>query len=464
MNLINLTTIKPGTVAVADYFGEKGELLIAKGTVVSQHVIDALMKRNNLDLYVRPASEEEEISAILDKGMDKLSELDISESVRPSYSPLQTAETERARFIDVRAVKPGKEGLVELSKSEIARSLDEKISTQPLFDAPDGEALSGKATQVASGERTEAYIAEVSTSYQTALDETESILRLLAEQKRADASAVAEIVQRFIRIFVTDRNILLNISTIKSHKGDYLFNHSLNVCLLSINVAASFGYSEQQVLEIGMGALLHDIGMLLIAEEIRTKHSRLSEDEWYEIQKHPIVGLHLLEKLKRMPDKIPYIAYQVHERENGSGYPRRRTGFLIHRYAKMVQVADIYEALTSPRPHRPAFLPCQGVYKIIQMARNGLISSEAVKSFLEYVSLFPVGSLVELNNHSIAKVVHANKNALHQPAVTILLDEKGRRIDRKKIRQLDLSANQHLHIVKALPSDLIGDISLMDGF
>jgi HD-GYP domain-containing protein (c-di-GMP phosphodiesterase class II) len=464
MKLINLSTLLTGSTAQTDYFSEKGELLISKGTVITQRHLDILMKRNNYDLYVKPASEEEEISSLLAKGITKLDALDLSDSERKAFvaSPPEAAHVSDA--IDVRKVKPGKAGLIELSKSEIASALDEGLTAQSLVDTPQGKALKDTVSQLSPAQRSEEYKGEVSTSYQTALAETEQMLRLLAGHKKADASAVARIVQRFVQIFISDRNILLNISSIKAAKGDYLFHHSLNVCLLSINVAASYGYNEQQVLEIGMGALLHDIGMLLIADSIRTKHTRLTEDEWYEIQKHPILGLHLLEELKRMPDKIPYVAYQVHERENGTGYPRQRNSLLIHRYAKMVQVADIYEALTSPRPHRPAFLPCQGIYKIIQMARGGLISSEAVKALLEYVSLFPVGSLVELSNHCIAKVVHAHKTAFHQPTVSVLLDERGKRIDKKYVQQIDLTQHPAIQIIKALPADLIGDISLMDGF
>jgi HD-GYP domain-containing protein (c-di-GMP phosphodiesterase class II) len=88
---------------------------------------------------------------------------------------------------------------------------------------------------------------------------------------------------------------------------------------------------------------------------------RLTQDEWYEVQKNPILGLHLLEKVSELPEAISYVAYQVHERENSTGYPKKRNSVLIRRFAKMAQVADIFEAITYPRSYRPARIPHEGV-------------------------------------------------------------------------------------------------------
>jgi HD-GYP domain-containing protein (c-di-GMP phosphodiesterase class II) len=236
------------------------------------------------------------------------------------------------------------------------------------------------------------------------------------------------------------------------------------VCLLSINIAASANYSEKQIIEIGMGALVHDVGMLLIPKEIRFKKGKITEDEWFEIQKHPILGSYLLEKIKSLPKSVPFIAYQVHERENGRGYPKRRHGRLIHRFAKIVQVADFFEAMTSPRSYRKAFTPYEVISSLIKMVQQSLMPQDFTSAFLAYASLFPIGSLVQLNDHRIAKVVHTNSDRLSKPVVSILTDNDGKTLKKDKIYQEDLKDSSALQIIKALHSDYVKGIEIMDGF
>lgn len=463
MNTMPLKSLRPGSVAPVDYLSAKGELLIAKSTRITWRHLDMLRNRNTLELFFEPASEEELIAQLLGNGIKQLDLDDLPDF--ESAAPAEQTEPEKPFVpLEIEKVKPGKQGFEELSNSSLARGLDENFGKPGTSDKPVGDALKNAAVQMPISDRTEQYKAGVSDSYYASIKEVEEILNLLLTNKNTRLEDVARIVRKFVDLFISDRNILLNISNCKSETNDFLFHHSLNVCLLAVNVAASYGYSEKQVVEIGIGALVHDIGMLLVPESIRTKPGKLTADEQYEIQKHPVFGLHLLQNIKGMPDRIAYIAYQVHERENATGYPKQRQSHLIHRFAKMVQVADVYEALTSQRPHRPPFMPCEGIVKIVQMAKAGLIASDAVKAFLEYVSLFPVGSFVLLSNHCIAKVVHANKNALHQPMVSVLTDEKGELLDKNKIHQLDLNSGAAIIITKGLPFNFLKNIGVMHGF
>jgi HD-GYP domain-containing protein (c-di-GMP phosphodiesterase class II) len=461
MNIVDISSLTPGTVARANFYSDKGELLISKGTLITSHHLVILKARSNQSLFVKSTSEEDELNSLLSKELTELDELDFLEGKAAKSSVvLNNLEKEIDELIDIKKISSGKAGFIELSRSKIALALDEK----PIVDSPEGPPLNLSITQIAAEDRTQIYKDEIFLCYEEALVETERILKLLAANSNVLAEDLARIVRRFLKIFISDRNILLNIANTKSAEGDYLFNHSLNVCLLSINVAASYGYSETQVLEIGMGALVHDIGMLLVPEELRHKPGRLSEDDWFEIQKHPIMGLHLLEKIRNMPEHIPYIAYQVHERENGTGYPKKRSGNLVHRYAKMVQVADVFEALSSPRSHRKAFTPCESMTKLLMMAKQGLLSRNAVKAFIDYVSLFPVGSLVELNSHAIAKIVQCNKMALSRPVVSILTDAKGIRLQHGQTQYLDLSKSPAVSIARSLPTQHFDKLNVMDGF
>lgn len=237
----------------------------------------------------------------------------------------------------------------------------------------------------------------------------------------------------------------------------------MNVCLLSINIAAAAGYSESQVVEIGMAALLHDIGMTLIPESIRYKSGALNEDEHFEVHKHPVMGLHLLQKVSSIPDSVSFVAYQHHEREDGKGYPKARKGRFLHSYARIVMIADVFEALSSPRAFRPAHIPYKAMENMLTFARQGLFDRDFIKALINYASLFPVGSLVRLSTQEVAKVVEASHGHHTKPVVSIITDAKGSLLPGEKTRQVDLSKETNVKIIQALGNAAV-KTEIMTGF
>lgn len=457
MESIDIDKIRVGDTAHADYYSEKGELLLAKGTAISPRHIDMMRRRNLFSVYARSSGDEDELSRLLAREPGKLGEIDLDEEreqppARPQHVP------------GIGQVEPGQAGFRKLCRSSRAHALDKNIKKSVGLDGPVGPALRNEVRQIAVAERTSEYKHSVSMTYNDALGMLTRLLNDLADGKSVDGNRIRKMAGRFVDIFLNDRNILLNISNTKHNGGDYLYHHSLNVCLLSINIAAANNYSRSQIVEIGMGAALHDVGMLLIPGAIRTKKGKLSSDEWFEVQKHPILGLHLLEKVSHLPASVPYMAYQVHERENRTGYPKQRNGMLVHRYAKIVQIADVYEAMTAPRSYRAPHIPFDSMTRIVKMGRKEFISCSFVNGFLEYASLFPVGSLLELSDHRVAKVVHANGNAPERPVVSILTDTEGNLLPEQQVYQEDLSLNREQLIIKALPCDYLKNLEVMHGF
>ncbi len=450
MKAVNVSSLVVGTLAPQDYYSEKGELLISRGVRITQSHLDAFNRRNIFELYTIPSTEEEKLSSLLTTDFKPIAKVDIDE-----HLPAQKPSFGKPKSITRNSLK-------KLLHNDKTFELDKQLGKTP--DRPVGPPLKSRASQISVQDRSDDYKAGITYSYEFALKEVKEILDSLVVDSNSDGRPIKAIVERFKKIFITDRNILLNISGIKHTGEDYIYHHSLNVCLLAINIAASSGYNENQVVDIGIGALLHDVGMFLLPKEIRTKQGRLTDDEFLIIQKHPVLGLNLLEKIKKLPEAIPFIAYQIHERENSKGYPKQRNSLLIHRYAKMAQIADIYEAMTSPRSYRNAHTPHEIALYLIKMARLGLISGEFVKAFLEYASLYPVGSLVELNDKRIAKVIDANKDFLDKPVVSVITDSLGKILSKGSIVQEDLSKQKDIIIVKALDSDFLKNVDIMTGF
>ena len=190
---------------------------------------------------------------------------------------------------------------------------------------------------------------------------------------------------------------------------DYPTRHSLHVAMLAMAIGAIAGWDEATLIELGIGCLIHDVGMERV-RGVNPRDSRVfSRSEFEEIAKHPV---YTLELIRQQPDRIPpasrIVAYQMHERCDGSGYPRGRTGCQIHELAKIAAVADVYVALVSPRPHRPGTIPYHAMERILHDVKAGLLDPNVVSALLRTVSLFPIGSFVGLSDGRIGKVIRTN--------------------------------------------------------
>ncbi len=365
----------------------------------------------------------------------------------------------------LRGIEPGKKGLDQLFVQPQILKLDRSIAAQLEADGPKSPSLEKSLKQLAPSEREPEYKESLEKRYKIAVGETEQFYRHLAGLEEIHFQNIHNLVMNFYQTLVLDKNILLNLSSFRdaSAGSDYLFLHALNVCIISLNIATASKFSKQQVLEIGQAALLADIGMMLIPQSIRFKKDDLTQEEHYEVQKHPMLGCHLLESIPDIPQRVVLAVYQHHERESGIGYPKQRKSRFIHSYAKIISIADVYEAVSSNRMHREAFIPYRAMEFIVKLAGKGVLSAEKVRNFLRYMSLFPVGSLVQLKSGRVGKVIAANDHAFTRPVVAIIVDEKGQLLAEDQIIHLDLLEMKDDAIDKPLESGFINR-GLMSGF
>jgi HD-GYP domain-containing protein (c-di-GMP phosphodiesterase class II) len=469
---IDISSLEPGQVTAHEYLTESGDLLLARGVLLTDRHLDLLKRRNIFTLYLKDieSEEEKELQAILSPDFNKMiTDLPLDDATPapsratepsnklPAYSPLALSQPE------FKGIKSGQEGLNQLIASKKTFDLDNRLQEGRCVDRPVGIPLKEKIRQIGTTERSDDYRKMVTNVYLQTLGRTKGILDQLADGKRIDYFSCKSIVEQIMRIFTSDMSYLLNVVAMQQKSEEHIYNHSINVTVYSLCIATAFGYNQHQVVEIGIGALLHDAGMLLVPREIYQKKGKLEKDEWYEIMKHPILGLHLLEKVDRLPEWVPYMAYQCHERENGKGYPKQRSSRLIHNYAKICAIADMYEAFSSPRPYRDAYIPYKAIELVIKASKQGLLSGELVRSFVQFMSLFPIGSVVELSNRCIGKVIRTNPSSPSKPVVNVLFDSDGNALTGTNTREEDLSANLSISVVKAHPNNYRG-ISWAQGF
>lgn len=208
--------------------------------------------------------------------------------------------------------------------------------------------------------------------------------------------------------------IAVDISTLKV-SDEYTFKHSVDVATMSMVVAKKHGLSEQQIYEIGVAGLLHDVGKSKIPNEILNKPGRLDDNEFAMMKQHTLFGFKILKDKSDIKDEIKLGVLQHHEKINGKGYPQGLPENKINTYAKILSVVDIYDALVTKRPYKEPFSQRDAVEMIMAMTEE--IDINVMKSFLESVILYPVGCTVRLSNGENAKVVKNDTRTILRPTV-----------------------------------------------
>lgn len=231
---------------------------------------------------------------------------------------------------------------------------------------------------------------------------------------------------------------------------DLLYTHFVNVAIYALKVGLELKFDQERLIQLGISALVHDIGMARVPEHIATKIDKLTDEEFSQLRQHPQLGADIVRQLGEDYSWLVEAVYQEHERENGKGYPEGLVGDQINDYARIIGAVDVYEALTSPRPQRKRYLPYEATKEIVQSQR-GFYWPKAVKVILTSLSAFPVNSYVRLNTKAIAKVVESNKMAPLRPKVTIVFDAKGEAQNNDKV--VDLQSNSLVYIIGSLSEE-----------
>jgi len=389
---IGVTSLRVWMRLADDIYDEEGVLLLAAGARITPSFLQNLHKRGMDAVQLRHNTESQETQGMETVRTKKLDELLVGE-VR-----------KRGRFRSLKASERPRLALKNL-REEVMRGLERHTATSTLL-----------------GEMCE----------------------MLQKGKSVAGDKTQDIMREYVDLVTLDFDVLPMIVSMQKVQGDYLFDHSVNVALLSMAMAAQVGMDREQITGVGLGGLLQDIGMMRVPELLRTATRPLTTNERLLIEDHPIYTLDFLEKIQGLPAVAMFVGYQSHERCDSTGYPRRRSGMLIHQDAKIAAIADVYTAMTSPRPYRPALTPYEAAKTILVEGSRGKFDRAIVRAFLDCVSLFPVGSIVELNDSTRAQVVRANPGFHTRPVIAPLdADSKPTHV------LVDLAEEPSLKVIRA---------------
>ena len=241
----------------------------------------------------------------------------------------------------------------------------------------------------------------------------------LRDGQAADFQVFRDIAADQLRQILEDKDAFACLS-IRPHVGDYPPRHALQVGMLAISIGLAMGWDELTLAELRIGCLIHDAGMLRLDTPRYEKKAILSAGDVGEIAEHTVIGLEAWGGLTdEVSERSLIVAYQIHERCNGTGYPRGYSRDQIHPMARVAGLADVFVALVSPRPHRPGMVPYHAIKKIIQDTGRGLFDREAVSALLDTVSIFPVGSFVALNDGRVGRVIRPNAGRHDRPIIEV---------------------------------------------
>lgn len=208
--------------------------------------------------------------------------------------------------------------------------------------------------------------------------------------------------------------IAVDISALKV-SDEYTFKHSVDVSTMAMIIAKKHGLDNNSIREIGIAGLLHDMGKSKIPNEILNKPDRLTDSEFELMKQHAVLGYRILKEKNTFNDRILMGVLQHHEKLNGRGYPLGIEEDRIHQFARIISIADIYDALVTERPYKKGFSPRDAVEMI--MAMTSELDIDIMRSFLGSVILYPVDSIVTLSNGETAKVVSNDPHYILRPTV-----------------------------------------------
>lgn len=263
-------------------------------------------------------------------------------------------------------------------------------------------------------------------THQQAISVVSEMTKQISSGGRIDIKSVEKVTSDILDNILGDDEAALNLLNIQDF-DDYTYTHSVNVAAISLLIGSKMGLSKKDIMTLGQGALMHDLGKIKTPIEILNKASKLTDEEFLIMKNHAKQTHEILTENHGMASEIINAAGQHHEKYDGSGYPFGYKGEKIDYLARIISIADVYDALTTSRVYRKALLPAEAI-KIIIAGSGTHFDAMMITTFLKTVSMYPVGTYVRLNTGEIAVVKKVEPGNLITPEVLVISGEDKKRL------------------------------------
>jgi HD-GYP domain-containing protein (c-di-GMP phosphodiesterase class II) len=251
---------------------------------------------------------------------------------------------------------------------------------------------------------------------------------------------VKRAVQSIVDQVLTNETSIVGLTTLRDY-DEYTFTHCVNVCIFSVALGKRLGFDKYQLYDLGLGALLHDVGKIRMPHEVVNKAGPLTAEEARGMQEHPTEGVLVMfgmRGLSEIPLRAMLLAYEHHMKVDQTGYPRSLRPRMPTLFSRIVAVADGFDAATTKRSYQAQPWPPDAVLREMRDNPNRGFDPLVVKAFIAMTGIYPVGSVVILDTFEMAVVTARNPKAeaIHQPLAKIIFDSMGMPVEP---RAVDLS-------------------------
>ena len=257
------------------------------------------------------------------------------------------------------------------------------------------------------------------------------------EKGNVDVNKAKEVVSELVSNVLEGHDAMIWLTYLKD-RDEFTAVHSINVCIYSISFGRFLGLSEQEINTLGLGALLHDVGNIKVPENLLKKPGKLTKDEFTLMKAHAFLGYELLKQDSGMPPEALDIVLNHHERIGGHGYPNAKRDEEISHFSRIVAIIDVYDALTTDRPYKDGLNSRTALDKLYNLAPDNY-AQDLIESFIKFMGIYPIGSIVELSTgHTAVVIANNDKNHL-KPIVGLALNRKQEPYE--TIRLLNMSSD-----------------------
>ncbi len=256
---------------------------------------------------------------------------------------------------------------------------------------------------------------ELNKEYKIILDRFKNIYFNAKVGKKIMTEELNDSVDSLVNEVVKSNNILSRLRQIEVN-DEYTYKHSINVSLISTMIGKWMNMTQEELNDLALAGLLHDVGKSQIPNEILNKPGKLTNEEFKIIKEHAKLGYNIVKNIPNLGENIHYGVLEHHERSDGKGYPLGLKGDEIHTFGKIIAVADVYDAMTSNRIYKDKVSP----FKVAELIFNnsfGELDPIIANVFLKNIFKFYVGNIVKLNNGDVGEVVLVNKFSPTRPLV-----------------------------------------------
>lgn len=298
---------------------------------------------------------------------------------------------------------------------------------------------------------------ELYRKYTELVDKLAQVFDRIRKGEAVEPKNVDLIAQGILQLVRDERDAAISAILGAESPGSEVAKAGVNTAILSTVIGQTLRLPAYKLSYLATGALLHDVGMLRIPDSIVKKRGGLTEEEAQKIRAHPLLSYRISTKELLYPDDVGIVGLQHHERWDGEGYPRKTAGAEIDALARIVSVADAFEAMVSVKPYRNSMIGYAAM-KTLLSDNSRRFDPEILKAFIKSMGIYPLGSTVLLNNAAIARVVETHPDAPLRPKLRLLVDEFGNRAEGEHGEVVDLLLEKTLFIARALdPKELAGD-------